>query len=113
MERIERAILILRGHTLRLDSELSALYGVQPKVLNQADRRNLGRFPDDFMFGEFGDSRSCPAGYKENAGILCHNNPLVMIAETVFDRGDRAFKLQNIPLASEPAGGGDSGRCSP
>lgn len=33
-----------------LDSDLAELYGVETKVLNQAVKRNLGRFPDDFMF---------------------------------------------------------------
>ena len=48
-ERIERAILLIRGHKVILDSDLSQMYGVQTKVLNQAVRRNLKRFPDDFM----------------------------------------------------------------
>jgi cellobiose phosphorylase len=38
-----------------------------------------------------GEISSYPAGYKENAGIFCHNNPWVMIAETVVGRGDKAF----------------------
>ncbi|HSB03471.1 MAG TPA: glycosyl transferase [Anaerolineales bacterium] len=38
-----------------------------------------------------GEISSYPAGYKENAGIFCHNNPWVMIAETVVGRGDQAF----------------------
>lgn len=50
MERITRAIFLLRGHKVMLDSDLAALYGVETKVLNQAVRRNLGRFPPDFMF---------------------------------------------------------------
>ena len=40
-----------------------------------------------------GEISSYPPGYKENAGIFCHNNPWVMIAETVVGRGDRAFAL--------------------
>ncbi len=40
---------------------------------------------------ELGEISSYPPGYKENAGIFCHNNPWVMIAETVVGRGDRAF----------------------
>jgi cellobiose phosphorylase len=40
-----------------------------------------------------GEVSSYPPGYKENAGIFCHNNPWVMIAETVVGRGDRAFDL--------------------
>jgi cellobiose phosphorylase len=41
---------------------------------------------------ELGEISSYPPGYKENAGIFCHNNPWVMIAETVIGRGDRAFE---------------------
>jgi cellobiose phosphorylase len=40
---------------------------------------------------ELGEISSYPPGYKENAGIFCHNNPWIMIAETVIGRGDRAF----------------------
>jgi cellobiose phosphorylase len=42
---------------------------------------------------ELGEISSYPPGYKENAGIFCHNNPWIMIAETVLGRGDRAFAL--------------------
>ncbi len=38
-----------------------------------------------------GEISSYPPGYKENAGVFCHNNPWVMIAETLIGRGDRAF----------------------
>ena len=48
--RIERAILVLRGHKVLLDADLAALYEVPTKVLLQAVRRNLERFPRDFMF---------------------------------------------------------------
>jgi cellobiose phosphorylase len=41
---------------------------------------------------ELGEISSYPPGYKENAGVFCHNNPWVMIAETVIGRGDRAFE---------------------
>ena len=40
-----------------------------------------------------GEVSSYPPGYKENAGIFCHNNPWVSIAETVLGRGDRAFEI--------------------
>ena len=40
---------------------------------------------------ELGEISSYPPGYKENAGIFCHNNPWIVIAETVLGRGDRAF----------------------
>lgn len=42
---------------------------------------------------ELGEVTSYPPGYKENAGIFCHNNPWVSIAETMIGRGDRAFEI--------------------
>ncbi|MCE5332145.1 MAG: glycosyl transferase [Bacteroidales bacterium] len=41
---------------------------------------------------EYGEISSYPPGYKENAGIFCHNNPWIMIGETVQGRGDRAWE---------------------
>jgi cellobiose phosphorylase len=41
---------------------------------------------------EYGEITSYPPGYKENAGVFCHNNPWIMIGETVLGRGDRAFE---------------------
>lgn len=49
-ERIEKAILLLRGEKVMLDRDLAALYGVPTKVLIQAVKRNSNRFPQDFMF---------------------------------------------------------------
>jgi hypothetical protein len=50
IERIERAILALRGHRVMLDEDLALLYEVEIKALNQAVKRNIERFPSDFMF---------------------------------------------------------------
>lgn len=50
VERIARAILMVRGHKVLLDEDLAALYGVQTRRLNEQVRRNLARFPADFMF---------------------------------------------------------------
>jgi len=50
VERIDRAILVLRGHKVMLDSDLAALYRVETRVLVQALKRNLERFPRDFVF---------------------------------------------------------------
>jgi hypothetical protein len=49
-ERIEHAIYLIRGEKVMLDRDLAALYGVSTKVLKQAVRRNIARFPSDFMF---------------------------------------------------------------
>ncbi|MBI2924856.1 MAG: ORF6N domain-containing protein [Verrucomicrobia bacterium] len=50
LERLETLIYVIRGQKVMLDSDLAALYGVPTKVLNQAVKRNLERFPEDFMF---------------------------------------------------------------
>ncbi|MEK6572275.1 MAG: ORF6N domain-containing protein [Bacteroidota bacterium] len=49
-EAIERRILLIRGHKVMLSVHLADLYGVETRVLNQAVKRNAGRFPRDFMF---------------------------------------------------------------
>ena len=49
-ERIEKAILLVRGQKVMLDRDLAVLYGVETRALNQAVKRNRDRFPDDFMF---------------------------------------------------------------
>ena len=49
-ERIEQSILLIRGQKVILDADLAVLYGVSIKVLNQAVKRNIKRFPSDFMF---------------------------------------------------------------
>jgi len=49
-ERIERSILLIRGHKIMLDADLAELYGVETKQLVRAVKRNLDRFPADFMF---------------------------------------------------------------
>jgi ORF6N domain len=50
VEQITQSILVFRGHKLLLDEDLAILYGVTTKVLLQAVKRNIGRFPEDFMF---------------------------------------------------------------
>jgi len=50
IEIIERKIYFLRNQKVMLDRDLAELYGVETRVLNQAIRRNMERFPEDFMF---------------------------------------------------------------
>ena len=49
-EIVMSKIYLIRGHKVMLDDDLSELYNVKTKVLNQAVRRNEERFPSDFMF---------------------------------------------------------------
>ena len=50
LETIERRIYMMRGHKVMLSTDLAELYEVEPRVLVQAVKRNVERFPDDFMF---------------------------------------------------------------
>ena len=63
MELIERRIYLIRGHKVMLDSHLAELYGVETKALNRAVKRNLDRFPEDFMF---------QVNASEVEGLRCH-----------------------------------------
>src|SRR5581483_1545582 len=62
---------------------------------------------------QLGEVSSYPPGYKENAGIFCHNNPWVMIAEAMAGNGDRAYDyyLRINPSAREEIG--EVHRCEP
>ena len=61
VERIEQCIFLMRGQKMLLDSDLALLYQVETKSLTRAVKRNIERFPDDFMFqltdDEFADLR--------------------------------------------------------
>lgn len=48
--QVEPLILFIRGHRVMVDADLARIYGVRTKVLNQAVKRNIYRFPEDFMF---------------------------------------------------------------
>ena len=50
VERIEHAILLIRGQRVMLDADLARLYGVSTKRLNEQVKRNRDRLPEDFMF---------------------------------------------------------------
>jgi len=49
-EAIRNMIYIIRGHKVMMDSDLADLYGVETKQLKRAVKRNINRFPKDFMF---------------------------------------------------------------
>jgi hypothetical protein len=62
IERIEKRILLLRGQKVMLDADLAELYGVTTKAFNRAVKRNIERFPEDFMF---------PLTIQEVANLRC------------------------------------------
>jgi cellobiose phosphorylase len=60
-----------------------------------------------------GEISSYPPGYKENAGIFCHSNPWIMIAETVVGRGDKAFAYYKSINPSAREDIGELHKCEP
>jgi ORF6N domain-containing protein len=65
IEKLEKAIYLIRGERVMLDRDLAVLYEVETKILNQAVKRNLQRFPCDFMFQlteEEAESLRCQIG---------------------------------------------------
>jgi hypothetical protein len=70
LDVIERRIVALRGHRVMVDRDLAALYCVETRTLNQAVKRNLDRFPSDFMF------RLTP---KEAAGRMASRSQSVIL----------------------------------
>ncbi len=67
-ERIEKAIFLIRGEKVMLDRDLASLYGVETGALNRAVKRNLQRFPPDFMFqltAEESDFLRCQIGISK------------------------------------------------
>ena len=62
---------------------------------------------------EYGEISSYPPGYKENAGIFCHNNPWIVIAETMLGNGDRAHDYYTRINPSAREGIGEVHRCEP
>jgi hypothetical protein len=85
IERIENKIFQIRGRKVMLDRDLAELYGVETRALNQAVKRNLGRFPHDFMF---------PLTREE----------ILRISQTVtslkFYKSVRAFTEQGVAMLS-------------
>ena len=81
VREIGQRIDFIRGHRVMLDSDLAELYGVETRVLNHAVRRNLDRFPGDFMFKidrtEYEASRSQSVILKPERGKNLKYPPLV------------------------------------
>jgi len=90
-ERIERAILIVRGQKVMLDKDLASLYGVPTKALIQAVKRNPGRFPEDFMF------QFTKAELEEWRSQIVTSNPK---AKMGLRRQPYAFTEQGVAMLS-------------
>ena len=80
-EQIEQVILLIRGQRVMLDRDLAVLYGVETKNLNKAVRRNLDRFPADFMFQLTLDKPEARAASTRSPTIIA-NPALAALRET-------------------------------
>ena len=106
VERAERRILSVRGQRVMLDSDLAKLYGVTTFNLNKAVKRNLGRFPLDFMFQltleeheilifQIGISSSGRHGGRRNAPHVFTEHGVAMLSSVL--RSERAIRV-NIAI---------------
>lgn len=119
IESIQHRIYTIRGERVMLDFDLAALYEVETKVLNQAVKRNLMRFPDDFMFrltleewnGLKSQVASTPGGHVDmRSQIVTSSNStdgstsVVFSVESSRKRADKylplAFTEQGVAMLS-------------
>lgn len=85
-ERIERAILLIRGERVMLDSDLASLYDVATGNLNRAVQRNIERFPSDFMFQltkEEAEALKCQSGISKLRGGRRRSRPYAFTEQGV------------------------------
>ena len=87
VERIEKAILQVRGLKVMLDRDLAELYGVETRVLNQAVRRNAERFPADFMF-------------KLTRDEIVRISQSVISSDLKFSKSVHAFTQEGVAMLS-------------
>jgi hypothetical protein len=102
-ERIEKAIIVIRGQKVLLDWDLADLYGVTTARLNEQVKRNQDRFPDDFMFrltpkefknlmsqsatssSSWGGRRKLPMAFTEHGAVMAANvlNSPIAVAASI------------------------------
>jgi phage regulator Rha-like protein len=106
LERIEKRIILLRGQKVILDRDLAELYEVQTSILKRAVKRNIERFPDDFMFVinnqelttlrcQFGTSKTDPRGGTRYNPMVFTEQGVAMLSSVLNNR--RAVQM-NITI---------------
>ena len=97
-DQITSVIVLLRGEKVMLDADLASLYGVETKALVRAVKRNLGRFPEDFMFQltkvEF-DNLGYQSGTSKNRGVVV--GPRLTPSRSTASRCFRACCIVSAP----------------
>lgn len=99
MEIIKEKIYLIRGQKVLLDNDLAEMYGVETKNLNRAVKRNMSRFPDDFMFQltneeaaglrfQFGTSKIRGSGGRRYSPYVFTEQGIAMLSSVLnSDRG--------------------------
>jgi len=101
-EQIEQGNLLIRGQRVMLGRDLAALYGVETKNLNKAVRRNLDRFPDDFMFQLTEDEAEACAPSRFQFGTLKRGQNIKYLPQ-VRSRDPLNKERRFIPLRLDEA----------
>jgi hypothetical protein len=120
VERIEHAILEIRGHKVILDAELAQMYGVSTARLNEQVRRNLDRFPADFSFvltqeeftnlmsqfatsnSQWGGRRKLPRAFTEHGAVMAASVLNTPVAVAISIEVVRAFvRLRQLLISHE------------
>jgi hypothetical protein len=104
VERIEKRIFLLRGQKVMLSTDLAELYEVEPRALVQAVKRNIDRFPDDFMFQltwkEASDLLSQSVIMKEPYDSGSRSQPVILKRGRNIKYAPYAFTEQGIAMLS-------------
>lgn len=120
VEMIEKKILMIRGEKVMLDADLSELYGVTTKRLNEQVKRNCERFPDDFMFQLTEEEKAevvaicdhlkrlkfspvLPYAFTEHGAIMLAsvlNSPIAVQTSVLVVSSDRCLPLMPSLLAN-------------
>ena len=101
---VEPRIVLIRGQKVLLDRDLAELYGVPPKVFNQAVKRNIERFPEDFMFqltwAEANQSHAQVAGLDEGGHVLSRSQIVTLKRGTNIKYRPYAFTEHGAIMAA-------------
>lgn len=96
IERIEKRIFVLRGQRVMLSTDLAELYEVEPKALIQAVKRNIERFPADFMFQLTWDELDF---LRSQCVLLNVGDAPRLRSQSVTLKGGRGQHLKYLPYA--------------
>ena len=89
---IESLIRVIRGQQVMLDSDLAMLYGVETRTLNQAVKRNINRFPEDFMFQLTQDE----ASHSRSQFVTLNDDDALRSQIATLNQGLESLRSQNV-----------------